>query len=507
MASEISISAPALRTSALAGRHAQSDFEISDGLGLSALSSPKAATKRTFTPNGPGFLLLIVAVAALGLLRLTMSGTHLEITEDTAPENYQQTRSRSSLLTPGALAKLRGGKRRNADLTPSAAATPTRSQHARPSKQEPAGQELAGQELEGGEAGEAPEDVEEPEDESNDQYKVYADVPIGTVKGPWRWTGTCWRRVDPSYEGDSPSNPLSWFDRRSVQARLDFDKFINCPKDEDAKGEEPPTLEGLPVRSTKLRTDDFIVHQGNFEKFGKGENANRTDRIRRAEILPLDGENTLKQHYWGNCAIVGNSGILRLTEFARSIDSHDTVVRLNVAPNVEYARRVGHKTTHRLLNRLWTRTYRNGGGTKKGQALPMEQDLTFMISRANSQEYELLQEYLVENRPDVKALYLSSRATSMAQPLLTAYRQRMCENGYGPFKGLNVPSSGYVAIHMLQRLCDRVTVYGFGVTGMGNCQKCGLPKSEGGLLSEKYLYHYYKASPLPLLYLLQFVAL
>jgi hypothetical protein len=52
--------------------------------------------------------------------------------------------------------------------------------------------------------------------------------------------------------------------------------------------------------------------------------------------------------------------VLKLTEFARAIDSHDTVLRLNMAPTVGYSRRVGHKTTHRLLNRLWTRTYRNG---------------------------------------------------------------------------------------------------------------------------------------------------
>lgn len=55
------------------------------------------------------------------------------------------------------------------------------------------------------------------------------------------------------------------------------------------------------------------------------------------------GENTLSEREWGACAIVGNSGLLKLTEFARSIDSHDTVLRLNVAPTVGHSRRVGHK--------------------------------------------------------------------------------------------------------------------------------------------------------------------
>ena len=52
----------------------------------------------------------------------------------------------------------------------------------------------------------------------------------------------------------------------------------------------------------------------------------------------------------------------------------------------------------------------------------MEQDVTFLVSRATSQEYELLAEYLREARPDVKVLYVSSRAASMSQPLLAAYR-------------------------------------------------------------------------------------
>jgi hypothetical protein len=51
------------------------------------------------------------------------------------------------------------------------------------------------------------------------------------------------------------------------------------------------------------------------------------------------------------------------------------------------------QTTHRLLNRLWTRTYRNGRGMKKGDVLPMEQDVVFLVSRATSQEYELLFEW------------------------------------------------------------------------------------------------------------------
>lgn len=73
---------------------------------------------------------------------------------------------------------------------------------------------------------------------------------------------------------------------------------------------------------------------------------------------------------------------------------------------------------------------------------------------------------LAETRPDVLLARVSSRACSMAQPLLEDYRERLCHTGYGPYKGLNVPSSGWVAAHMLLQLCTKVSVYGFGVEGM-----------------------------------------
>ena len=299
---------------------------------------------------------------------------------------------------------------------------------------------------------------------------------------PWKWAneGGLWRRRYPKevldkYNGGEFTRPeITWFERRTVQDRLDFQKYINCT--EQRKG--LPNLEGLKLKS-KLQLNNFIVHQGNFERLGKGPDTNRTDRVRNVELLPPDGESVLLSRKWGSCAIVGNSGHLHFSEYIKSIDSHDTVVRVNQAPSEHYSRRVGRKTTHRVLNRLWTRTYRNRKGVKHGEILPMEQDITLIVTRANTQEFELLQDYVIETRPDVKLLYMSSRATSMAQPLLAGYREKLCEAGYGPYRGLLVPSSGYVIIYFLMNLCDSVSVYGFGVKDI----------KDG---PQNYPYHYYK---------------
>eukprot|EP00899_Mesostigma_viride_P007194 jgi/Mesvir1/16476/Mv10035-RA.1 len=280
--------------------------------------------------------------------------------------------------------------------------------------------------------------------------------------------------------GGGPRPPKTWFDRRTVRERLG-DKYLNCAQ--FPKHPKVPDLSGLPV-FTKLDTSEFVVHQGNFERLGKGPSANRTQRIRNAEMLPLDGSSALAKYTWGSCALVGNSGVLRLMQVGRSIDSHDVVIRVNVAPTAGYERRVGRKTTFRVFNRLWTRTYRNSGGVKKDTVLPLEREASVIVTRSTSQEFELLQTYLAETRPDVTVLYLNSRATSMSSPLLTGYRERLCKAGYGPYKGLNVPSSGLVAVMMLLRLCDSVTIYGFGVKGMGARTRAGPGVT--------FNYHYYR---------------
>ena len=46
-----------------------------------------------------------------------------------------------------------------------------------------------------------------------------------------------------------------------------------------------------------------------------------------------------------------------------------------------------------------------------------------------------------------------------------AYREKLCKSGFGPYRGLNVPSSGFVAAYAMlsSDLCKSLDVYGFGV--------------------------------------------
>eukprot|EP00899_Mesostigma_viride_P011384 jgi/Mesvir1/20246/Mv13480-RA.1 len=222
---------------------------------------------------------------------------------------------------------------------------------------------------------------------------------------------------------------------------------------------ERPNLYMLPLGLPRnLAQSDIFIHQANHDRILKGV---YTIYYRNVPFLPVDGEAIGHMYSFGSCAVVGNSGELRLAAWERAIDSHDVVMRVNQAPTGSmYRRHVGGKTTFRLMNRLWTAHY--GSGRFVEMNLPIEHGLTIIITRSTGRAFDKMHRKVTRMRPDVKILYLSSRVISAARRLLVSYRVRLCEAGYGPFLGGNTPSSGYVAIYFLRHLCKAVTVYGFG---------------------------------------------
>lgn len=96
--------------------------------------------------------------------------------------------------------------------------------------------------------------------------------------------------------------------------------------------------------------------------------------------------------------------------------------------------------------------------------MPLERGVSLLVTRATGQEFELLRDHvaIVWGRRDVEVWYLSSRAPSAAGAVLREHRARSCAAGVGPHVGLNVPSSGLVAVVLLTHLCNRVDVYGLG---------------------------------------------
>eukprot|EP00898_Chlorokybus_atmophyticus_P000592 jgi/Chlat1/1533/Chrsp122S01809 len=165
-----------------------------------------------------------------------------------------------------------------------------------------------------------------------------------------------------------------------------------------------------------------------------------------ARVLPADQLKRLKH----------NS-----SAFGRAIDSHTVVVRINQAPTKRYARHVGEKTTFRLINTRWTNKYADVHFVEEG--LPLEQEVTLIVTRSTARAYDRLACYLAEARPDVRALFLSSRVIGAARRLLVAYRTKLDDVKRGPYFGGSTPSSGYAAVFTMFQLCRNVTIYGFGL--------------------------------------------
>ena len=361
-----------------------------------------------------------------------------------------------------------------------------------------------------------------------------------------------------SYASHMIASNVTWFDRAYVKEKLDFERFVKCS--EERKGAALPdvtdienvtpdkmkrkvTLSWMPTdemrgldvemktalengeeedeNASKQRQQQILTEEEREKKtqqrrVAKLANVAAVEATRRAENDPR-GLST----NWGRCAVVGNSGLLRFSEYGKAIDSHDVIVRINQAPIRGYSRRVGLKVTHRVFNRLWTRAYylspsklkrtnkekeeelkrmklkdpskarhamrqfksSSFKGKTPWENNALEDNVAIIITRASLKEFGLLANQLKKYRPDVLPIRLSSKATTMSSKPLMGYREKLCKSGFGPYRGLNVPSSGFVAAYAMlsSELCKSVDVYGFGVEGMAQASK-GLQTRAGEVL-------------------------
>lgn len=86
----------------------------------------------------------------------------------------------------------------------------------------------------------------------------------------------------------------------------------------------------------------------------------RFQRITQSSVRARQANATVptKRHF-GSCAVVGNSGTLKLKELGAEIDSHDAVFRVNHAPGPQtaegqkYVRWSGSRTTWRIVTSRW----------------------------------------------------------------------------------------------------------------------------------------------------------
>ena len=348
-------------------------------------------------------------------------------------------------------------------------------------------------------------DIEDEEESTNEANgNGGARVPHG--KG-WKyssWTKT-WKVKDIEKTGIETEENAVWFSRKSVQNRLDFSKFIDCKREaeeEENDGNDTKATtrisfnEGALKLLNALHQEQLVVTQKNYQVHG----FNDTDKKRIAELFPPHSPFVLwKKHgpssrlIQPTCALVGNGGELRKFNYGDAIDSHDLVVRLNQAPTMGHAVWVGRKTTHRALNRLWTRHYtRIPHHIYRGFVMPLEWNLRLVTLRSDKDEFTKLHDKVRAERKDVSVTYLTTNPIRHAKFLLEKFREEMCVKKHkGPYFGGNVPSTGLVMFMVMSKTCSVVDLYGFGESKSGGEEEEDEKEEDP---AAAYKYHYYKTS-------------
>ena len=245
--------------------------------------------------------------------------------------------------------------------------------------------------------------------------------------------------------------------------------------------EEEVSLHRMPLRlpANRIALKDIFVTRENYKRLGFGG-------IKRYYALPPNAAAIAKKYRWKRCAVLGNSGTLLDASFGGTIDSHDVVFRMNQAPVKGYELHVGKKSTFRVLNSLWSHRYSHGYAPWDPgyQNLPLEKDVTLILTRVDATIFNEMHEFWRKRRPDITLLILSSKVINIIRQTLVDYRSRLCaagvESAGGP--GGNTPSSGWVSVYAAMQLCGKVNAYGFGTKVAG-------AEENGG--TKEVSYHYY----------------
>ncbi|XP_023800500.1 CMP-N-acetylneuraminate-poly-alpha-2,8-sialyltransferase [Cyanistes caeruleus] len=167
----------------------------------------------------------------------------------------------------------------------------------------------------------------------------------------------------------------------------------------------------------------------------------------------------MKNRRFKTCAVVGNSGILLKSGCGKEIDSHDFIIRCNLAPVVEFAADVGTKSDFITMNPSVVQRafggFRNESDREKFvRRLSMLNDSVLWIPafmvKGGEKHVEWVNALILKNKLKVRTAYPSLR-------LIHAVR------GYWLTNKVRIkrPSTGLLMYTLATRFCDEIHLYGF----------------------------------------------
>ena len=169
------------------------------------------------------------------------------------------------------------------------------------------------------------------------------------------------------------------------------------------------------------------------------------------EVLPAED---LREKQFKSCAVVGNGGSNLNANYGEAIDAHDAVFRFNDGPTVGFENKVGSKTTFRVINNAWTRTWLR----RKPRGASEDALLLFGAGAAKSMD-ALYKKWGSEEKIYFMAPEFAGAARGQYKKAYLAFADLKAVS----VKGRNSPPTGVEGLYFAMLTCESVDLYGFGI--------------------------------------------
>lgn len=155
------------------------------------------------------------------------------------------------------------------------------------------------------------------------------------------------------------------------------------------------------------------------------------------------------------CAVVGNSVNLKGSGYGSLIDSHETIIRMNLAPVRGYEEDVGTKTTHRVMY------------PESAMDLDHTTHLVLFPFKINDIEWVMkafTTGFYGRSYAPIKSTIKGNRNLVMViNPAFMKYSHEIWLGKKGDY-----PSTGFMTFVLTLHVCDEVSVFGFGADKRGS---------------------------------------
>ncbi|XP_034456381.1 CMP-N-acetylneuraminate-beta-galactosamide-alpha-2,3-sialyltransferase 1-like [Hippoglossus hippoglossus] len=155
------------------------------------------------------------------------------------------------------------------------------------------------------------------------------------------------------------------------------------------------------------------------------------------------------------CAVVGNSGNLKGSQYGSLIDSSKFIFRMNQAPTSGFEEDVGTRTTHHVM---YPESAIDLDNNTRLVLIPFKTlDLQWIISALTTGTIKHTY------APVVSRIKANRDKVLIYNPTFFKYAYDSWLEGHGRY-----PSTGFLSLLLALHICDEVSVFGFGADQYGN---------------------------------------